>query len=208
MPPGGRNPGSGSGRDDHTLLHAGALIEGSLTSLSRKGFSTLRVTIPEGISDIQALDALNTVARKKLGCELIDRKNQRKFEALASESEPNLARREYLVILLVDGTENRDHHQSVKRLSSRDLTPADPLSTAIVLLASTIRGKGECFVRDYTMRTSYPDVSLSFVKMYQKLIVRDGRLSPAPDTMMAAIPVPPKPEPSFLERVFGLFFQS
>ena len=208
MRPSGGNPGSGSGLVDHRLIHIGTLIEDSLTSLSRKGFSTLRVTIPKGVSDIEALDALNTVARRKLGCEFIDPKNRRKFEAVASWSEPNLERRDYSVILLVDGTENRDYHQSVKRLTSCELTPADPLPTAIVLLASTIRGKGECFVADYTMRTSDADVSLSFVKMRQKLIVRDERLSPDPQTMMAAIPVTPKAEPRFLERFLGLFSRS
>lgn len=186
-------------------LSVGREIADSLVAGSAKGFYTLAVTIPDGVSDIEALNSLNILARQRFACPLIEKRGQGVFEELAREVRSEISQRSYSVILLVDGTANLDHRQSKKRLSECDLTPADVFQTAIVLLASTIKERGACLIPDYTVRTADPSVSLTFVRMYQKLFLIEGDVAPSMQTMMAAIPRSPSHRGGFVARFFERF---
>lgn len=186
-------------------LNVGREIVDSLAAGSAKGFYTLAVTIPEGISDVEALNSLNILARQRFACPFIEKRSQGIFEDLAKDFGSEISKRSYSVILLVDGTENRDYRQSKKRLSECDLTPADVFQTAIVLLASTIKERGKCFIPDYTVRTADPSVSLSFVSVYQKLFLIEGDVAPSMQTQMAATPHSPAHQRGFVARFFERF---
>lgn len=198
----GPNSGSIIGRRDNSL---GREITASLShSYYGDTFYTSDVNIPAGCTEIKAIEALNSLAKERLGRALIDYTDLRKLQYCEMHKGPENSERRLSVILLVDGTKSLGHTRSVDRLAAQQMAPVNPLHLAIVLLAETINDDGRCFVKNFTIQTSNKMISLRFDSAAGKLRVLEGAQRPAEETMMGGTPSSATVRgPTLLQRIFG-----
>lgn len=159
-----------SGRESSTSqvqehLRLAALGEKIVNTLKESHRSTT-VSIPPGVSDRDALDALNAYALKKLGREIFAEKTlESLMEVPQNHHGVSRGARSHNVTLLVDDTASRSFREVGQKLAKRQLERADPVATAIALAVTVIDRGGESPVGELGIRTTSPHTTLYYLEV-------------------------------------------
>jgi hypothetical protein len=172
------------------------------------------VRIPKGMTDIDALDALNAESLTRYRREIFCDESIRQLAVWAKNHQRGLSHlRTYSVVLFVDETANRDAFKAERVLDKMrlepgiKLAPADPVEVAIVLAAHVLGATGETRANTLCIRTASSEMSFSYIETSRMihLVKRDAEVR-NPNIVMAATAVT-APERSglfeFAKTLFG-----
>jgi hypothetical protein len=172
------------------------------------------VRIPRGMTDIDALHALNAESLTRYGREIFSAESIRQLADWAENHHRRLSHlRTYSVELFVKKTAGRDAFKAERVLDKMrlepgvKLAPADPVEVAIVLAAHVLRAKGETRANTLCIRTASSEMSFSYIEMSRMihLVKRDAEVR-NPNIVMAATAVP-APERSGLFKFAKTLFR-
>ena len=171
------------------------------------------VRIPRGMTDIDALHALNAESVNRNGKEIFSSETLQQLGVwINKHRSPSTHLRTYSVVLFVDETADRDAFQAERVLDKMrlepgvKLAPADPVEVAIVLGAHVLRARGETRANTLCIRTANSEMSFSYIGMRGMihLETRDEEVR-SQNIVMAATAVPAPERPGLFEFAKTLF---
>ena len=180
------------------LARAGAEIVKSLVEPGTRS----SITLPRGITDSEALLALNALSEQTRGRRLFSEPCLFALDYWASVNrEPCTHRRTYPVELFVRATASHDAWEADRALSKvrietgMRLQPADPVETALVLGAHALSHRGETTTQHFEIRTASTQITLIYVRLRQEIMLTGRNPETRNESVLtAASPVPREPQ--------------
>lgn len=187
---------------DLKRARAGAEIVKSLIESETRS----SITVPNGMTDYEALLALNALRQQITGKPLFSEASLLALDDWATVNrEPLSHRRTYPVALFIKETAAHDAWEvsralaKVKIEAGMRLQPADPLEAALVLGAHVLHHRGETPAQHLEIRTASDQITLTYFGLRQEIMLTERDPATRNDSvLMAASPIPCEPSRGML----------
>jgi hypothetical protein len=191
------------------FARAGAEIVKSLVETETRS----SITVPSGMTDQEALRALNSLSERTTGRHLFSDATLLALDSWATVNRPPLShRRTYPIELFVEATAARDAWEAYRALSKVRvepgirLQPADPMEAALVFGAHVLYHRGETTAQHLELRTACEEITLTYFKLRREIMLSERDPATRHDTVLtAASPIAREPSRGILGSLMRFF---